>query len=133
MEQRSNQVSNPEEKTIIKALFGKKWLMNHPYYNKTDGYYNLRRTDQVTILRLRTGLNRLRSHLYNKMNIGQTEMCPCDTALMTAVHLLQDCPIHADLRQETWQETTLLKEKLYGDLASLQRTTAFVKAVGVDV
>ena len=46
---------------------------------------------------------------------------------MTAVHLLQDCPIHADLRQETWPEMTQLKKKLYGDLAG------FVKAVGVDV
>ena len=53
---------------------------------------------------------------------------------MTAVHLLQDyCPIHADLRQETWPETTQLKEKLYGNLAALQRTAAFVKAVEVDV
>ena len=133
MEQSNNQVSYPEEKTIIKALYGKKWLMNHPLYNKTDDYYNLSRTDQVIIFRLRTGHNRLRSHLYNKMKIGQTEMCPCDTAPMTAVHLLQDCPIHADIRQETWPETTQLKEKLYGDLAALRRTAAFVKAVGVDV
>ena len=34
---------------------------------------------------------------------------------------------------QSWPETTQLKEKLYGDLAALQRTAAFLKAVGVDV
>ena len=121
MEQSNNQVSYPEEKTIIKALFGKKWLLNHFHYNKTDDFYKLIRIDKVTIFRLRTGHNRLRFHLYNKMMIGQTEMCPCNTAPMTAAHLLQDYPIHADLRQETWLETTQLKEKLYGDHYKGQR------------
>ena len=133
MEQSNNQVSYSEEKTIIKALMGKKWIQDHPQYSRTDSYHNLNRPDQATTFRLRAGHNRLRSHLFNEFRIGQTDMCPCDTAPMTSAHLLQDCPLHANLRQETWPEETHLKDKLYGDPAALRRIAAFIRAAGIKV
>ena len=75
----------------------------------------------------------MRAHLYNNMRIGQTEMCPCDTAPMTTDHQLQHCPLQRALRCTTWPDETPLKEKLHGDLAALKRTAAFLRASGVDV
>ena len=96
-----------------------------------DSYHNLNRPDQVTIFRLRTGHNRLRPHLFKKLRIGQQIFVLCVTGPMTSAHLLQDYPIHANLRQETWREETYLNDKLNGDLAALRRTAAFVRAAGV--
>ena len=64
----------------------------------------------------------MRAHLPNKRRIGQTEMCPCDTAPMDIDRLLQDCPLQ-----------DIPREKLYGDLATLKKTASFVRATGVDI
>ena len=40
--------------------------------------------EQVILLRLRTGHNRLNAHMYNKFKVGESEMCPCDADIMTA-------------------------------------------------
>ena len=61
----------------IKAIFKKKWEDDHSRYNKDDAYHYLSRKEQVIIFRLRTGHNRLRHHLYSKMRIGPTDLCPC--------------------------------------------------------
>ena len=73
------------------------------------------------------------AHLYNRMRIGLTEMCPCETAPMTTEHLLQHCPLQDGLRCTAWPDETPLKEKLHGDLVALKRMAAFVRATGVDV
>ena len=91
-------MSFKDEKTIIRSIVQKRWSQQHPAHNKKDSYYSLSKEDQVIILRLRTGHNRLNAHLYNKMKIGQSELCPCNTAAMTAEHLLQHCPKHDALR-----------------------------------
>merc|ERR1711867_166894 len=77
MDQTDASVSYKEEKTIIKNLLQKKWHETHPNHNKKDSFYDLSREDQVTIFRLRTGHNRMKAHMYTKMRIGQSEMCPC--------------------------------------------------------
>ena len=132
-EQEDTRVGYSDEKTIIKALVNKKWRQEHPKFDKMDGYHKMNRTDQVIMLRLRTGHNRMRAHLFNKLKIGESDLCPCDTAPMTTAHLLQDCPLHDALRQATWPTVTTLTEKLYGDLASLRRTAAFVRETGVTI
>ena len=91
-------MSYKDEKTIVRNIVQKRWSQQHPAHNKKDSYYSLSKEDQVIILRLRTGHNRLNAHLYNKMKIGQSELCPCNTAAMTAEHLLQHCPKHDALR-----------------------------------
>ena len=83
LDQDNHEVSFEEEKTTLKSLAHKKWHQQHPNYNKKDDYYCLKREDQVILFRLRTGHNRMRAHMYNKMKIGQTEMCPCNTGPMT--------------------------------------------------
>jgi hypothetical protein len=68
--------------------------------------------------------------MFSKFKVGQSDRCPCDTALMTGEHFLQDCP-HADaLRKATWPDPTPVRSKLYGNLEELQRTAAFVRATG---
>ena len=75
----------------------------------------------------------MNAHMFNKLRIGQSERCPCNTAPMTTEHLLQHCPLQDDARQEEWPEPIPLKEKLYGDLEALRRTASFVRATGVSV
>ena len=91
------------------------------------------RADQVIMLRLRTGHNKMRAHLFNRLKIGESDLCPCDTAPMTTAHLLQDCPLHEAFHQATWPTMTTLTEKLYGDLAGLRRTAAFVRETEVTI
>ena len=49
-------------------------------------------------------------------------MCQCDIAPMKTAYLRQDCFLHADIRPDTMPEETHLKDKLYRDLAAMQRT-----------
>ena len=71
-EQTDNRVSFEEIKTIIKAHQKKKWQLDHPGHNPQDSYHQLERREQVKILRLRTGHNRLRHHLFTKFGMGET-------------------------------------------------------------
>ena len=132
MEQEDKHVSYQDGKTIAKTLTERKWRLEHPDH-KSDSYYRLNTADHVSLFRLRTGYNRVTAHHYNKMKIGQTEMCPCDTAPMDTAHLLQDCPLQDIPRLAAWPEETHLREKLYGDLVALRKTASFVRATGVDV
>ena len=70
----------------------------HPDFNPTDGHHYLDRADQVILIRLRTGHNRMNDRMYSKLKTGQTDGCPCDTAPMTGQHLPQDCPLHDVVR-----------------------------------
>ena len=85
------------------------------------------------ILRLRTGHNKLNSHLYHKLKIGQTDMCPCGTGAMTAGHILQECPLQDELRRSTWPEGGTLREKLYGGRAALERTALYIRKTGLSI
>jgi hypothetical protein len=44
--------------------------------------------------------------------IGETELCTCGTAPMTAEHLLQECPSYDNERSETWEQAVTLQDKL---------------------
>ncbi|XP_070181840.1 uncharacterized protein [Littorina saxatilis] len=99
--QDEQEVTYEEAKTIVKEKQKRRWLHQHPDYNKKDAYYLLPRDDQVVIVRLRTGHCRLKHHLYTKFHIGDSASCPCGTSPMTVQHFLQDCPTHQNLRAET--------------------------------
>ncbi|PVD26822.1 hypothetical protein C0Q70_11969 [Pomacea canaliculata] len=122
-----------EVKTIIKAKQHNKWLQQHPRFNRNDPYYLLTRAEQVIIFRLRTGHNRLNHHLYTKLRIGQTDQCPCQTGSQTTAHLLQECPMHEELRHRIWTDETPVSRKLHGSLVDLRRTTSFVQEAGVSI
>ena len=89
---------------------------NHDSYAilRLSHWYDSTPKNPVTIT-LRTGHNRMNVHkiMYSKLKIGQTDRCPCDTAPMTSQHLLQDCPLHDIIRQETWSYVTSLRDKFF--------------------
>ena len=109
----------------------KKWRQQHPNYNQSDSLHKLNRTEQVILLRLRTGHNRLNANVYNKFKVGESEMCPCNADIITAERLLQHCRLHDAMRRDMWPEPTLLRVKLYGNLEELRRTAAFLRTTGI--
>ena len=113
MEQEDRHVSYAEAKTVIKAHSRKRWKDQHPNFNLSDSYYKLSRPDQVVLLRLRTGHNRLNSHMFRKFGIGESEMCPCKSDIMDAEHLLQHCCLHDDIRRATWPDPTPRRDKFF--------------------
>ena len=124
-------VSFSNKKTIIRTPTEKKWQQQHPNHRKAESYDLLTRSEQVFPFRLHAGHDRLNAHLFHRLKICLSEMCPCDIVPMTTEHFLQHCPLHVGLRGDTWPENRPLREKLYGDLAEL--TAAFARATGVDV
>ena len=67
-------------KSYIKCHLSSKWEKDHPSHLKGDAYHQLPRQAQVTILRLRTGHNRLKHHMFHKFKKGDNDLCPCGTA-----------------------------------------------------
>ena len=130
--QPENPVSYAEAKTLLKNCFYKSWKERHGISTQNDGLNNLNRKQQVTIFRLRTGHNRLLSHLY-KLKITHTDECPCGTAPQTPEHILQTCPLFAELRQATWPEGMDFKEKLWGPAETLRLTTDFIARTRMDI
>ena len=82
---------------------------------------------------MRTGHNRLNAHMYSKFNVGESEMCPCNSDVLTADHLLQHCQLHDGLRRDMWPEPKSLRDKLYCNPEELKRTAAFERATGISV
>ena len=133
LEQEDRYTSYSDEKTVIKPLSKTKWRQQHPNYSQSDSLHIRNRPEQVILFRLRTGHNRLNAHMYNKFKVGESEMCPCNTDIMTAEHLLQHCRLHDALRRDMWPELTLLRDKLYGNLEELRRTAAFLRTTGISI
>ena len=131
--QEDNVTSYTEVKTIIKANQAKLWNQEHPRYNSRDEYHLLDRREQVCVFRLRTGHNRLNHHLYNKFRIGTTDQCPCERSQQTTEHVLQSCPLFQDLRAKFWPTPVPLLQKLYGNLADLRSTAAFIRDTGLSI
>ena len=132
-QQESKPTNLKEAKTMIKANQHTKWLEKHQNYNANDPFYNLERADQVIIFRLRTGHNRLNYHLFRKFNVGQTDQCPCQEGSMTVEHILQSCPTHERLRQQSWMGEVPTSVKLYGGLEDLRITAAFIRSSNVSI
>ena len=108
-------VTYPQKKKMIKSN-------RKPPSPAEDDYHRLCRSEQIIILRLRTGHNRLRSHMYTKFKIGNTAMCTCGQASQTTKHILQDCPTFDGLRLTHWPRETTLEDKLYGHVYELKKT-----------
>ncbi|CAG5129777.1 unnamed protein product, partial [Candidula unifasciata] len=119
-------VSYQQKKRMIKSI-------RMPPKLAQDDYHIMDRPEEVIILRLRTGHNRLRSHMYNKFKIGQSAMCTCGLAPETTDHILQDCPIFNAFRQNIWPKETLVEVKLYGPLSELQKTVKFIQETALQI
>ena len=84
--------------------------------------------------RTNSGHIKLNAHLFHKLKICPSEMCPCDTAPSDNRTLSSALPsLHVGLRGDTWPENRHLREKLLGDFAELKKTAAFVRTTWVDV
>ena len=87
LEQTDRRTSYREPKAHFKRHSVTRWLQNHKDFCKTDPFYKLSREDQVIIFRMRTGHNRMNAHL-KRINLSQTDLCPCGQAPMTSDHIL---------------------------------------------
>ena len=95
--------------------------------------YLLTRREQVTVFRLRTGLDRLSYHLYWRLRTGHTEQCPCGTGSQTTERLLQFCPLRESLREGIWPARIPVTGKLYDSLEDLRHTATFIGETGVSI
>ncbi|XP_052236203.1 uncharacterized protein LOC127847991 [Dreissena polymorpha] len=124
-EQPNTQVTYREKVSIIKAI-------TRPQQEQ-DAYHLLNRAEQVVMVRLRSGHNRLNAHLYRKYKLVPSPLCPCGEEEQTAEHVLQRCKRHDQERAAEWSEDTTLNRKLYGGLEDLRRTTTFIAETGMIV
>ncbi|XP_041350975.1 uncharacterized protein LOC121369959 [Gigantopelta aegis] len=107
-EQTAHQMSYGEVKTLLKNHFKNMWRQRLQIGPEGNGIYQLNRSQQVTIFRLRTGHCQLLSHFF-RLKISHTDECPCGTGPQTPAHILQSCPTFDTLRQQMWP-----REKLWG-------------------
>jgi len=91
IEQISPPVTYEEAKAIVHNKFQSEWKRRLGLEGGDDPIHQLKRHQQTTLFRLRTGHCRLLSHL-NKLKISHTEECPCGTRQQTPEHILQQCP-----------------------------------------
>ena len=133
LEQLEEGCTYEESKTHIKAAIQKRWKESHPNYNARDPVRWLSRKQQTTIFRLRTGHNRLRHNIFNKLKIGENGLCACGLAPQNTEHVLQSCTFLSDLRTEIWPTNGTLAQKLYGTKQELTCTTNFIEASGLTI
>ena len=125
MTQHDNPITLAEKKTIIKHCFKTDEIH--------DNYHKLDRTGQVIILRLRTGHNRLNSHMHKTIKLVQSPLCTCQIENQTADHILQDCPTFTKLRTQIWPDGISLHQQLHGTTKGLRRTVGFIQQTGLSV
>ena len=123
--QHDNPITLAEKKTITRHSFKTKKIH--------DNYHKLDRAGQVIILRLRTGHNRLNSHMHKTMKLVQSPLCTCQTENQSADHILQDCPTFTNLRTQIWPDGISLHQQLYGTTEDLRRTVGFIRQTGLSV
>ena len=68
--------------------------------SQRDDYHPLSRKQQVILVRLRHGHNRLNSHVYGKLKLAPSPTCPCGQEDQTTEHVLQRCPLHKATRED---------------------------------
>ena len=98
-----------------------------------NDYHTQNRVGQIILIRLRTGHNRLNSHMHRKMNLVPSPLCTCGTEDQTTEHILQRCPAYQHLRQQIWSDGTALHQNLYGKKEELERTVSFIQQAGLSV
>lgn len=122
-----------EIKALLKSSEAERWSKTKENHPKNDAFLKLPRQSQNIIFRLRTGHNKLRQHMFRKLRIGDSEMCPCGTAAENAEHVLQSCPLYNQARTGIWPQEASLEDKLFGGLDQLSATVQFISAIGLAV
>ncbi|KAK7111740.1 hypothetical protein V1264_011322 [Littorina saxatilis] len=120
----------------VSALVSRRQSSRHsvmrPRTNRDD-YHTLSREQQVNLIRLRTGHNRLNAHMNQKFKLAPSPTCACGQEDQTAEHILQRCPLLDEERKEVWPSPTPLQTKLYGSRQELEKTTTFITSAGLIV
>ncbi|KAK7111900.1 hypothetical protein V1264_011453 [Littorina saxatilis] len=98
-----------------------------------DDYHTMSREQQVNLIRLHTGHNRLNAHMNRKFKLAPSPTCACGQEDQTAEHMLQRCPLPDEERKEVWPSPTPLQTKLYGSRQELEKTTTFITSAGLIV
>ena len=80
--------------------------------------------------RLRTGHRRLLPPLY-RFNLSPGNEGPRGTGSQTPEHIVQGCPAYRDVRRQTWSGEVELQERLWGSVAALRKTAAFIIRTGL--
>ena len=124
LEQPLHPASYREAKTLIKRHFQTQWTDQHNPPSD-DQMIHLRRHEQTTIFRLRTGHCRLRHHMY-RLGLSDTPDCPCKTGPETPEHVLQSCPTYDNVRTKLWPTGATLETKLWGSKDDLLTTATFI-------
>ena len=91
--QLSQSTTYKDTKPMINTKQHQRWLQQRPNFSRADGYHCLTRPEQASIFRLCAGHNRMKYHLGTEFGMGQSCQCPCITAIVTADHWLQSCPL----------------------------------------
>ena len=66
--------------------------------SQRDDCHLLSRKQKVVLVRLRTGHNRLNSHMHGKLKLACSPTCPCGQEDQTTEHVLHRCPLHKAAR-----------------------------------
>ena len=101
--------------------------------SQRDDYHLLSRKQQVVLVRLRTGHNRLNSHMHGKLKLSPSPTCRCGQEGRITEHVLQRCPLHKATREDVWPVSTRLTTKLYVCKQELEKTTSFISRVALIV
>ena len=96
--------------------------------SQRDDYHLLPRKQQVILVRLRTGHNRLNSHMHRKLKLAPSPTCPCGQEEQTTEHVLQRCPLHKATKEDVWPVSTSLTTKPYGCKQELEKTSFISRA-----
>ena len=123
--QHANNVSSSEMKTLIRAL-------TMPG-SQRDDYHLLSRKQQVVLMRLRIGHDRLNSHMHGKLKVAPSPTCPCGQEDQTKEHVLQRCPLHKATREGVWPVSTPPTAKLYDCKQELEKMMSFISLVALIV
>ena len=94
-----------EKATITKAItMPSKWK---------DDYQLLCMSEQVILARLRTGHNRLNTHMHKKPKMVLWAVCPCGEEDQTKEHILQNCERHDQNKYTDWPTEKTLNQTVW--------------------
>ena len=92
-----------------------------------DDIYFLDRWQQLVVMRLLTGHNRLNAHLRRKMKLAPSATCICGLEDQTAEHILQT------VRTNVWPTAVQLHTKLYSCKEEVEKSATFILQTGLSV
>ena len=117
-EQRSNNVSFSKKKTPIRGLTMPR--------SQRDDYHLLSREQQVVLVRLRTGHNRLNSHEHRKLKLASSPTFLCGQEDQTHSMFYKDAPFTNVQEKMCGLSASPLTTKLYGCKKELEKTTSSI-------